>query len=67
MTGHAHLRATETMLAEAMLADLRVQAARVCWCKCTGCTTKKIKSANIQRESLSKTTCLTQVFFKSGE
>ena len=40
-------RATETMLAETMLAetvlaDLRARAARVCWCKGTGCTTKKI-------------------------
>ena len=32
-------RATETMLAEAMLPDLRARAARVCWCKCTGRTT----------------------------
>ena len=31
----------ETMLAETMLANLRARAARVCWCKCTGCTTKK--------------------------
>ena len=30
------LRATETMLAETMLADLRAWAARVCLCKCTG-------------------------------
>ena len=38
-----YIRATETMLAETMLADLRARAARVCWCKCTGCTTKKMQ------------------------
>ena len=27
---------------ETTLADLRAKAARVCWCKCTGCTTKKV-------------------------
>ena len=32
----------ETMSAETMLADLRARAARVSWCKCTGCTTKKV-------------------------
>ena len=32
----------ETMLAEAMLADLRARAARVCWRMCTGCTTEKV-------------------------
>ena len=30
------------MLAETVLADSRERAARVCWYKCTGCTTKKI-------------------------
>ena len=35
------LRATETMLAETMFADLRARVARVCRCSCTGCTTKK--------------------------
>ena len=34
------IRATQTTLAEAMLADLRARAARACWSKCTGCTTK---------------------------
>ena len=29
------------MLAETLLADLRARATRVCWCKCTGCTTRK--------------------------
>ena len=28
---------TESMLADSMLADLHTRAARVCWCKCTGC------------------------------
>ena len=32
----------ESMLAETMLADLRARAARVCWFKCTGRTTKKV-------------------------
>ena len=36
------LRATETTLAETTLADLRARAARVCRCKCTGCTTRKV-------------------------
>ena len=31
----------ETMLAEAILADLRARAAPVGWCKCEGCATKK--------------------------
>ena len=30
------------MLAETVLADLRARAARVCWCKCTACTTKEV-------------------------
>ena len=34
----------ETLLAETMLADLRARAARVCWCKRTGCTTRKVHS-----------------------
>ena len=33
------VRATEIMLAETMLADLRARAARLCLCTCTGCTT----------------------------
>ena len=37
------IRATETMLAETMLADFRARAARVCRCKCMGCTTRKIQ------------------------
>ena len=32
----------ETMFAETMLADLPARAAGVCWCKYTGCTTKKV-------------------------
>ena len=36
------LRAMETMLAETILADL-IRAAGVCWCKRTGCATKKIQ------------------------
>ena len=32
----------EPMLAETMFADLCARAARVCWRKCTGCTTKNI-------------------------
>ena len=32
-SGILTIRATETMLAEAMLADLRARAARVCWCE----------------------------------
>ena len=35
------VRATEAMLADTILADSRAWTARVCWCKCTGCTTKK--------------------------
>ena len=35
---------TEIMLVETMLADLRARAARVCRCKRTGCTTRKILS-----------------------
>ena len=41
------LRATETMLAEAMLADLRTRAARVCRCRCAGCTTRKAPLRNM--------------------
>ena len=41
------LRATEAMLAETMLADLRARAARVCRCMCTGCTTRKIPFRNV--------------------
>ena len=36
------IRATETMLAETMLADLRARAAWVCCCTCTGYTTRRI-------------------------
>ena len=35
------VRATETVLAETMLADSRERTAPVRWCACTGCTTKK--------------------------
>ena len=37
LAAHIHLGRMETMLA-----DLRTRAARVCSCKCTGCTTKKV-------------------------
>ena len=36
------VRAMESMLAETVLADLHARAARVCWCKCLGCTTREI-------------------------
>ena len=39
--------ATETMLAETMLADLRARAARICRCKCTGFTTRKVPLRNM--------------------
>ena len=43
------LRATEAMLAEIenLLADLPARAARVCRCKCTGCTTRKVQLRNM--------------------
>ena len=43
------------MLPEAMLTDLRARAARVRWCECTGCTTKKV-----QRSFLSGTFLMVQ-------
>ena len=45
------IRATETM-AETMLADLRARAARACWCKCTGCTTRNVPLTTNQYISL---------------
>ena len=41
LLGVPGLGGMETMIAETMLADLRARAARVCWCKCTGCFTQK--------------------------
>ena len=48
------VRATESVLAETTLADLGARAARVCWCKCTGCTTKKVPRASARFAPLRK-------------
>jgi len=51
--------ATETRLAEMVLADLGAWAARVCWCTPMGCTTKN-KSFSPSPRSSRRTSCRTR-------